>query len=187
MYGYLWRFPTLYALMALFCLAYFGLAVAAAVRHRRTAPWVFIAALALLFAGNVMAVDETSALIARALRVRKEHVDPGILGTVAPIAFAAFAFAVGAISLRRRWLESSACRFYVWLAVFVAANILDRCSPGWCSTIGLPFAWDSWSDSMWGDQSWRWLRHSVAAVANMVCFVVVAVVLSKPSRSRSAV
>jgi hypothetical protein len=78
--------------------------------------------------------------------------------------------------------------FHVWLIGFTVANVINRCSPGWCETIGLPFPWRSWSDvivdvgdfSMW----MAGITWVVAGVFNLVAFAAVAGALTRVGMSK---
>jgi len=98
--------------------------------------------------------------------------------------FAAFAYAVARRTLQGAWTSRAAVLFYVWLMVFTAANIVNRCAPGWCETIGFPFAWRSWSDAIFElDGAWMGVldraTETVAAALNLVTFAVVAGLLTR--------
>jgi len=72
---------------------------------------------------------------------------------------------------------------------FTTLNVINYCSPGWCETIGFPFPWRAWSDSIltFGEPD---LAHvaieravpAIAALVDLFAFVAVAVVLARRLR-----
>jgi len=75
---------------------------------------------------------------------------------------------------------------------FTALNVVNYCSPGWCATIGFPFPWLTWSDSIltFGDSSvMQTLAVTdnaaavVAALLDLFVFVAVARLIGRNSRS----
>jgi hypothetical protein len=116
------------------------------------------------------------------------YLDPDALGYFAPAIFAAFAFSVGQRMLGEAWAGRPALLFYAWLLGFTAANVVNRCSPGWCATVGFPFAWYAWSDSLvtFGDDRFGdfidvigMIGKVIGGVANLFTFVAVASVLTR--------
>jgi hypothetical protein len=101
--------------------------------------------------------------------------------------FAAFAFEVGKRMVGEAWTGRRALLFYGWLLGFTAANVVNRCSPGWCATVGFPFTWYAWSDSMltFGDDGFGnfidAIGKAISAVLNLFTFVAVASVLMRVS------
>jgi hypothetical protein len=154
--GHVWRIPTLLAVMACSMLLLFAAGVAASNARRRVrSVRVALATLSLLVLLSAVAIRMTATLIARELEISASHIDPGPIGYFAPAMFAAFAYAVARRTLQGAWTSRSALLFYLWLMVFTAANIVNRCTPGWCETIGFPFAWRSWSDAIFElDGAW---------------------------------
>ena len=136
---YLWRIPTLLAVTAASALALFAAGVAGAHVVRRRPSFGVTAGtgmfLVLLAIGAALGLRATAAWIADSLDVDPVHVAPGRLGYLAPMLFAAFAFVLGNRMLRGQWTSRRALLFHVWLLGFTAANIINRCSPGWCETI----------------------------------------------------
>ena len=144
--------------------------------------------LVLLAVCAAIVLRSTAAQIARSLDISPAYIAPGLLGYLAPTMYAAFAFAVGNWTLRGGWAGRRALLFYVWLLGFTVANVINRCSPGWCEAIGFPFAWHSSSDSIvtFGDGDFSaWIAaigQAVAAVLNLFTFVAVARVLTRAVR-----
>jgi hypothetical protein len=141
--------------------------------------------LVLLAVFTAIAVRAAAALIARSLEISVTHVDPGPIGYLAPTSFAAFAFAVGQRLLGGAWAGRPALLFYAWLLGFTAANVVNRCSPGWCATVGFPFAWYAWSDALvtFGSERFEYLIDTIGEIigagVNLLTFVVVASVLTR--------
>lgn len=158
MAGYVWRVPMLLGVMALAALALFATGVLGLkIIHRRPSRLskvVAAASIGLVGLLSVVAVRSTARLIARTLEISVAHVDPGPLGYAAPALFAGFALMVGRRVLQDRWTGRPAMLFYLWLLGFTAANVIDWCWRWWCKTIGFPFTWDSWTDSI-GDERFR--------------------------------
>ena len=104
---------------------------------------------------------------------------------LAPVMFAAFAFAVGKRMLGGAWGGRRAVLFYGWLLGFTAANVVNRCSPGWCVTVGFPFTWYAWSDALltFGNDGVGYfidgIGKVVSAVLNLFTFVAVASLLMR--------
>jgi hypothetical protein len=140
--GHVWRIPTLFGVMACSALLLFAAGVVGSVvTHRRHSAAFKLgtgALLVLLAVLTVIAVRATAVVIARSLEVSVIYVDPGPLGYVAPLTFAAFALAAGRRLLSEAWTGRRAVLFYGWLLGFTAANVVNRCSPGWCATVGFP-------------------------------------------------
>jgi ribosomal protein S18 acetylase RimI-like enzyme len=197
--GHVWRIPTLFGVMAGSALLLFAAGVAGSVvtrrRHSATHKLATGAVLGLLAVLGGIAVRATAAMIARSLEIHVMYVDPGPLGYLAPIAFAAFAFAVAHRLFGEAWTGWRAVLFYGWLVGFTAANVLNRCSPGWCATVGFPFTWYASSDAILtlGDAGLGYLidrvemiGRSIGAVLNLFVFVAVTVVVarvgSRPNR-----
>jgi hypothetical protein len=91
--------------------------------------------------------------------------------------------------LDRRWTERRALLFYIWVAAFTALNVVNYCSPGWCETIGFPFAWRAWSDSIlmledrdFGQVVMEKVGPAVAALLDLFAFVTVARVVTSTRR-----
>jgi hypothetical protein len=195
--GHVWRVPTLFGLMACSALLLFTAGVVRSVIIRRRPSAIYKvgtgAVLVLLAILTAVAIRATAALIARSLAINVTYVNPGPLGYLAPVLFAAFAFAVGKRMLGDAWAGRRALLFYGWLLGFTAANVVNRCSPGWCATVGFPFTWYAWSDVIltFGDDSFGNFIDAfgkpVSAVLNLFTFVAVATVLMRVRiRGRSA-
>jgi hypothetical protein len=125
------------------------------------------AILVMLAISSAVFLRTTAAGIAHALDVSVTYVDPGLPGYLGPPLFGSFVFAVGQWTLNGAWTSRRALRFYLWLLVFTAANIVNTCSPGWCETVGFPFAWRSWSDAMITTGN-DYLMNAITAVAKTV-------------------
>jgi hypothetical protein len=194
---YVWRVPTLLGAMAVSSLVLFVACVVRACVTRRH-PSIGVRAgtgalLGLLAVGGAVGLRAIAAQLAQSLEIDIAYVGPGALGYLAPLLFAAGVFALGGSLLRGRWGSRRALFFYAWLLAFTLANVINRCSPGWCETIGLPFAWRSWSDSVVTIGDGRvslWLSgiaSVVAAAMNLVIFAAVAGALTRAGASnRSA-
>jgi hypothetical protein len=137
-----------------------------------------VAAFIVLIAlAGAMALRMTSASIARSLGVRFEDFQPGPAAYIAPLVFGGFAFAVGKHMLQGTWTNLRAALFYLWLIVFTGLNVVNRCSPGFCETIGFPLPWQYWSDAILvGPDEWFWdvvagLGQLLAAALNLATFV----------------
>jgi hypothetical protein len=113
--GHVWRIPTLLGAMAGSALLFFtAIVVASAIRRRRPSIAVRTgtsAALLLLAMITTIVLRATAALIARSVGINPSDVEPGILGYLAPVMFAAFAFAVGNWVLKGAWTSKRALRF----------------------------------------------------------------------------
>ena len=172
--GHIWRIPAVLGVMAGSAL----LLVAAAVtwltiargRHSAGARRGMGAVVVLLAVCSAIAVRVAATLVARSLEIDVTDVDPGVVGYVAPTMFAAFALAVGDRTLKRAWTSRRALLFYLWLFVFTAANVVNRCAPGWCASIGFPFPWQSWSDSIMTFGDGR-IVNAIATIGAIVCAV----------------
>jgi len=191
----LWRVPTLLGVMAASALVLFAAGVLGADATRRR-PSISVRAgtgvvLVLLAFGTAILLRATAAQVARSLDINLAYVAPGLLGYLAPVMFAAFAFGLGNWMLKGAWTSRRALLFYVWLLGFTVANVINRCSPGWCETIGFPFAWRSWSDSIitFGDGRLSTLMAAIGPVAgaamNLFTFAVVARVLTRAGVSNA--
>jgi hypothetical protein len=189
MEAHVWRVPTLFGVMACSALLLFAAGVMGSVFTRRRpsaickiGTAVVLVSLAVL---GAIAVRAATALIARSLQISVTYVDLGPPGYLAPPALAAFAFAVGQRLLSGAWTGRPALLFYVWLLGFTAANVVNRCSPGWCATVGFPFAWYAWSDHLltFGDGRFGdfidTIGTVIGAVVNLLTFVAVASVLTR--------
>jgi hypothetical protein len=182
--GYIWRIPTVFGVMACFALVLFAAGVLASMIGRRhpstTTKRTIAAVLVVLAIGVVVAVRWAASVVARSLEISVTHVDPGFAGYLTPMIFAAFAFAVGNWTLRGTWTGRQALLFYIWLLVFTSANVINRCSPGWCMTMGFPFVWNYWSDVILtfdGDYIVKWIAaifRAIAAVLNLLIFGAIA-------------
>jgi hypothetical protein len=186
---HVWRVPTLLGVMACSALLLFAAGVVGSVIVRRRPSTIYkvgtavvLVLLAILVAITVRA---TATLIARSLEISVTSLDPGALGYLAPTIFAAFAFSVGQRMLSEAWAGRPALLFYAWLLGFTAANVVNRCSPGWCATVGFPFVWYAWSDALVtvGDDRFAYFIDTVGrvtgAVVNLFTFVAVAGVLTR--------
>ena len=102
----------------------------------------------------------------------------------------AFAFAVGDRLLEKAWTGRGALLFYAWLLVFTSMNVINWCSPGWCTTIGFPLPWLTWSDAIMtiGDGRVAGVIAAVgklfAAALDLLTFVGAAVVLTRVRNPR---
>ena len=185
----MWRMPTLLGAMAASALALFAAGVVRSyVTRRQTSVGMRVGTaivLVLLAVGAAVGLRRTAALIAQSLDIDTAHVAPGLPGYLAPVLFAAGVFALGNWMLRGQWASRRALLFYVWLLGFTVANIINRCSPGWCETIGFPFAWRSRSDSFItvGDGRFSMWMSGIGLVVggavNLVTFAGVAGVLTR--------
>ncbi len=189
MEAHVWRVPTLFGVMACSALLLFAAGVVGSVITRRRPSTTYkvgtAVVLVLLAVLAAIAVRAAAVLIARSLEISVTDVDPGPLGYLAPPTLAAFAFAVGRRMLRGAWAGRPALLFYAWLLGFTAANVVNRCSPGWCATVGFPFAWYAWSDALvtFGDDRFGDFIDTagkvIGAVVNAITFVAVASVLTR--------
>jgi hypothetical protein len=195
--GYVSRVPTLLGVMAVFALLLFSVTVVASlIARRRPSLGAKVGALALLAGGaaaGIIALRATATLVAQTLNISQAYIEPGFLGYVAPMIFAAFAFALGHWMLKGAFTTRQAWLFYVWLLGFTAANVINRCLPGWCETIEFPLAWQNWSDDIvtFGDadlEGWiAAIRMAIRATIDLATFVAIAAVLTRTSiRSRPA-
>lgn len=187
---HVWRIPTVLGVMACSALVLFAAGVVGSALTRRpqsvSSRLAMTTVLSLLALITAVGLRVTVTLVARTHDISVRYVDPGPIGYVAPAMFAGFAFVVAKGMLRDAWTSPSALLFYAWLLGFTAANIINRCQPGWCGTIGFPFTWQSWSDVFLSDGGFRRLMEVVGAVLNLVTFVAVAGVLTRirvPRRS----
>jgi hypothetical protein len=175
--------------MACSALALFAAAVCASIitGKRRSIRATLISGgfIVLIAIAAAMALRMTAASIARSLGVRFEDFQPGPAAYIAPLVFAGFAFAVGRRMLHGTWTNLRAALFYLWLFVFTATNVVNRCSPGFCETIGFPFPWQYWSDDIFlGPDAWFWdvaalFGQLLAAGLNLATFVLVSQVLTR--------
>jgi len=190
------RVPTVLGVIASSALVLFAAVVVASIvvraRKSTTTTVLATAVLALLAGGAVVAIRATAWQVARAVPIDVAYVDPGLVGYLAPLLFAAFAFLTGERVLNRVWTNRRALLFCVWVTAFTALNVVNYCSPGWCATIGFPFPWLTWSDSIltFGDSSvMQTLAVTdnaaavVAALLDLFVFVAVARLIGRNSRS----
>jgi hypothetical protein len=187
--SYIWLVPKVFGVMAGAALVLFAAAVvgSAAIRRSRTRTAAIVSAttLVLLAVACATAIRATAESVARALGINVSYLDPGPLGYLAPLAFAAFAFLVGKRALKDTWIGARAFLFYAWLFTFTLLNVVNRCAPGWCETIGFPLSWHSWSDdmvTMGDDQLQRFAQaiwEVVAVVVDLLTFAGVARLLQK--------
>lgn len=186
---HVWRVPTLFGVMACSALLLFAAGVVASVVTRRRPSTIYrvgtAVVLVLLAILAAIMVRATAALLARSLEISVSYLDPGALGYLAPAIFAAFAFLVGQRMLGEAWVGRRALLFYVWLLGFTAANVVNRCSPGWCATVGFPLAWYVWSDALvtFGDDRFGNVIDTIGMVisagVNLFTFAAVASVLTR--------
>ncbi len=66
-----------------------------------------------------------------------------------------------------------------WVLIFTAANTIDRCSPGWCTTIGFPFPWQTWSDVLFDAGGFGQVMDAVGGALDLLVFMGVAVVITR--------
>ena len=188
-----WRVPTVLGVIACSALMLFGAVVVASIviraRKSTTTTVPAIAVLALLALGAVVAIRVTAWRVARALPIDVAYVDPRLVGYLAPLLFAAFAFFTGDRVLNRVWTNRRALVFCVWVIAFTALNVVNYCSPGWCETIGFPFPWSTWSDVIltFGDPSLLGVvidraAPAVAALLDLLAFVAVALLIGRSRR-----
>jgi hypothetical protein len=182
--------------MAASALALFAVGVLrACVTHRHPSPGMRAGTglvLVLLAVGAAVGLRSLAMRIAQSLEIDAAHVLPGPLSYLGPVLFAVGVFALGNLMLRGQWAGRRALLFYTWLLAFTVANIINRCSPGWCETIGLPFAWRSSSDSFITligdtDRLWTWLPGVASALGgavNLMIFAAVAGALARAGTSR---
>ena len=179
---HVWRVPIVLGVMAAASLLLFAAAVMASMitRHRSTATKLAASALlSLLVIVAVIAIRSTAWAIALRLDISVTHVDPGPLGYLAPVMFAGVAWMVGQRVLHDWWPSRSALHYYAWVLAFTAANTVNQCQPGWCATIGFPFAWHSWSDAIFNDDSFRPMMNGIGAALDLVAFVAVATLIAR--------
>jgi hypothetical protein len=187
--SYIWLVPKVFGVMAGAALVLFGAGVAGSVAIRRYRSWlsriVTGTVLVLLAVAAGVAIRATVESVARALDINVKYLDPGPLGYIAPPAFAALALVVGKRVLKDQWSSGRAFLFYAWLVGFTLLNVVNRCTPGWCETIGFPLSWHYWSDEMvtMGDGGLEKLAHLiwviVAVAVDLLTFVGVARLLQK--------
>jgi hypothetical protein len=119
--GYVWRVPTLLAVMALSALVLFtaGVITSVMIRRRRSTGATLCTGgiLVLLAICGAIVLRTTAGRAAHVLDVNVRYVDPGLPGYVGPPLFATFAFAVGGWTLNGAWTSRRALRFYLWLLV----------------------------------------------------------------------
>ena len=195
-----WRVPTILGVMACSALALFAAAVIGSMVIRRrnalATTVAVIASVGVLATVPAIGMRMTAARIAESVGIDVMYIDPGVAGYFAPPLFAAFAFLVGDRVLDRRWTDRRALLFCVWVVTFTTLNVINYCSPGWCETIGFPFPWRAWSDSIltFGEPD---LVHvaieravpATAALVDLFAFVAVPVVLARrlrPADDRSS-
>ena len=197
MNGHVWRVPFLPAVIAGLALLLFTAGVVGAVVVRRhpsvTTRRGIATILVLLAIGGAIVLRTTATLMARSLDIDVADVEPGVLGYLAPTMFAAFAFAVGNWMLEGAWTGHRAVLFYLWFVGFTVANAINRCSAGWCTTIGFPFAFHSESDviiTFVDDLVIAWMPTVLAVIAgglDLLTFAAVAAVLTRARvRGRTA-
>ena len=147
-----WPVPATLGVTACSTLALFGAVVFVSIAIRRgtsrRATAVLVAGLGCLAIGGAAATRVTSLYLARSVEVDVRYVDPGPVGYIAPLVLAGFFFVVGDWLLGRRWTGHRSVRYFACVVVFTALNVVNYCPSGWCETIGLPFPWRVWSDSM---------------------------------------
>jgi len=190
MNGHVWRVPTVLGVMACGALLLFAAGVVASIMARDRSSTVgklaIAGTLALLTVVTGIAIRTTAWAISRTLDINVTYIDPGLRGYVAPLMFATFVWAVGKRLLHDSWTSRSALLYYVWLLAFTAVNTVNRCSPGWCTAIGFPFAWQSWSDAIFDDDRFRVFMDAMGAVLDLVTFVAVAALLTRVRVPRSS-
>jgi hypothetical protein len=183
MAGYVWRVPALLGVMACAAVLLFAVkALAAILLRRRSSTLRLIAAAATLGVVTLLsffALRATAIAIARDLEVSVALVEPGRLAYLAPLLFAAFLWSVGRWVLGSSWTSRSALLYYAWVLIFTAANTIDRCSPGWCTTIGFPFPWQTWSDVLFDAGGFRQVMDAVGSALDLLVFMGVAVVITR--------
>jgi hypothetical protein len=90
--------------------------------------------------------------LARACAIRIAFVDPSPALLLLPGAVVLLLLTLGhtLISAPENDRVARQWRFYLYAAgvTFLVLNCIDTCSPGWCSRLGFPFAYESWSDAM---------------------------------------
>ena len=179
---HVWRVPIVLGVMASASLLLFAAAVMASMitRHRSTATKLAaVALLSLLVIVTGIAIRSTAWAIAFTLDISVTHVDPGSYrlsraGDVCRLRVD------GRPALFHEWRpRRSALHYYAWVLAFTAANTVNQCQPGWCATIGFPFAWHSWSDAIFNDDSFRPMMNGIGAVLDLVAFVAVAPLIAR--------
>ena len=176
---HVWRVPTVLGVIASSALVLFAaMVVGSLVIRARKSTATAALAIAIL---AVATIRRTAWQVARAFPVDVMHVNPGLVGYLAPLLFATFAFITGDRVLNRGWTNRRALLFGAWIIAFTALNVVNYCSPGWCQIIGFPFPWSTWSDSMltFGDPSpvravIDRAAPAVAALLDLLAFVAVA-------------
>jgi hypothetical protein len=159
-----------------------GVCVAVMLRRQRSSVAIVIAILMLvaLIGASGIALRAAATELARHLQVGVVHVDPGAAAYLAPPLFALFAWVTGNYLLRGAWTSRPAVTFYTWLLVFTAANTINYCSPGWCTTLGFPLPWRNWSDAILGGfESLDRALEVVGGVVDLTAFVLVAWVATR--------
>lgn len=189
MASYIWLVPKVFGVIAGAALVLFAAGVIGAVAIRRHRSWpsriVAGTVLVLLVVAAAVAIRATVESVARALDINVNYVDPGPPGYIAPPAFAALALVVGKRVLNDKWSGGRAYLFYAWLVAFTLLNVVNRCAPGWCETIGFPLSWHYWSDEMvtMGDGRLQKFAHAiwviVAVAVDLLTFAGVARSLQK--------
>jgi hypothetical protein len=188
---YIWRVPTMLGVMACSTVVLLVAAVMAALVIRRGRALgttiAVITILGVLVSATVAATRLTAMRISSAMDISFRYVDPGIVGYLAPPVCATFFFLVGERLLDREWTGRRALLFFLWTVGFVALNVINYCSPGWCETIGFLFPWLTWSDSILTfDEPYMRLVDAVvdiggsllAAALDLLLFVAVAGLLT---------
>lgn len=186
MEDHIWRVPIVTGVMAGSALLQFAAAVAASLilRRRSSRNATVLAAavfIALLVACGV-AIRATATHVARAVQIDVGYFDPGPLGYVAPSLFALLAWELGNRLLRGAWTSGPAFLYYTWFLLFTAANTINYCSPGWCMTMGFPFAWHFWSDAIFdveGAQDFTRVLEVTGAIVDLTTFVAVAILCGR--------
>jgi hypothetical protein len=152
MIPHVWRVPTVLGVIASSALVLSAAVVVASLviraRKSTTTTALAISLLAVLAFVAVAAVRVIAGQVARALSIDPLYVDPGVVGYLAPLLFAAFVFITGDRVLHQAWTNRQALLFCAWVIAFTALNVVNYCSPGWCQMIGFSFPWSTWSDSI---------------------------------------
>ena len=186
---HVWRVPAVLGVIACGALLLFSAGVVASIvaRHRSsTAGRVTIGAtLGVLVVATGLATRTVAVAISENLGISITSIDPGPLGYLAPAMFASFAWIVGDRLLHDSWTSRSALLYYAWLFVFTGANTVNRCSPGWCMTVGFPLAWHSWSDHLFVDDSFSAYIEVMNGLLDLTTFVAVAALLTRARRDPS--
>jgi hypothetical protein len=184
---HIWRVPIVTGVMASSALLQFAAAVVASVLLRRQSStltrFVAVAIVGAPIVGGGIVLRAAVSWIARALQISAHHIDPGPLGYVAPSLFALVVWATGDRLLRGWWTSRAALLFYAWLLVFTAANTINYCQPGWCMTIGFPFAWHFWSDGILeGGPDFTRVLEAIGGIVDLIVFALVAWAVTRTRR-----